>query len=352
MKLFSKKSFVLLLTSILLLTASFNQLFSQVVSRQEIVTKIENLNKSTNKSIHTLSTQIAKLNKSQDVALNESIVKLNIAVEKLKVEETPQQSVAPVKDDSQLIAKLEEINNSIKQLNVVPAPSPVIETVSDDEESEDCTTASSFGVGADFVSRYVWRGLDIAATPSIQPTIEYNNGGFTVGLWGAYTISNMESKSDELDLYFGYTFETESGDFGISVVDYYFPNSGSRLGDFKDGGGGNTIEGILTYGGTDSFPISLLVGVNFYNDPGYNTYFEVGYSSSFQDVDLSLFVGATPGSTENSGYYGTDKFALINVGLTASKELKITNDFSLAIFSSFIINPNDDIAHLVFGISL
>ncbi len=214
------------------------------------------------------------------------------------------------------------------------------------------TYSQSLNLGADFVSRYVWRGLDVASTPSIQPTVEYNNSGFTVGLWGAYTLSNIAASSDEIDLYFGYTLETDAGDFGLSVVDYYFPNSGERLGDFKDGGGANTLEGIFTYGGTDSFPISLTVGVNFYNDPGYNSYFELGYSTSIQSVDFSLFVGATPGSTENDGYYGTDKFAIINVGFSAAKEIKVTDDFSLPIFGSFIINPNDDIAHLVFGISI
>ncbi len=212
--------------------------------------------------------------------------------------------------------------------------------------------AQDINLGADFVTRSVWRGLDVASTPSLQPTVEYNNSGLSVGLWGAYTLSNAESASDEIDLYFGYTLETESGDFGLSVVDYYFPNKGARLGDFKDGGGANTLEGIFTYQGTKSFPISLTVGVNFYNDPGYNSYFEIGYLTSVKNVDFNLFVGATTGSTVNSGYYGTDKFALINIGFTASKEIKITESFSLPIFSSFIINPNNDVAHLVFGISI
>ena len=53
--------------------------------------------------------------------------------------------------------------------------------------------AQDLNLGADFVSRYIWRGLDVASTPSLQPTIEYNNSGLNVGLWGAYTLSNVEA---------------------------------------------------------------------------------------------------------------------------------------------------------------
>jgi hypothetical protein len=42
----------------------------------------------------------------------------------------------------------------------------------------------------------------------------------------------------------------------------------------------------------------------------------------------------------------------LNVGIKASKELKISDNFSLPIFGSLVINPNEDIAHLIFGITI
>jgi len=213
---------------------------------------------------------------------------------------------------------------------------------------------NEINVGADLVSRYVWRGLDFGDSPSIQPTIYFTTSKFEIGAWGAYQLGRDASSApaDEIDLFLGYTFDSKNGSFKISVVDYYFPNSGLRFGEVKDGEGAHTLEGILSYEGPKSFPIAILVGVNFYNDSGYNSYFELGYSTMFKEVGLKLFVGATPGSSTNSIYYGTEKFAVINVGVSASKNIKITDDFSLPIFSSFILNPNQDIAHLVFGISI
>jgi len=87
-----------------------------------------------------------------------------------------------------------------------------------------------------------------------------------------------------------------------------------------------------------------------HNDPDNNSYFEVGYSTSVKEIGFDVFVGATPGG--DNLYYGTDSFNVINIGVTASKEIKFSDDFSLPIFGSYIINPNSEIAHFVFGVSL
>ena len=51
--------------------------------------------------------------------------------------------------------------------------------------------AQELSVGTDIVSRYIWRGIDLGGnTPSIQPTLEFSTGGFAVGFWGAYSLSD------------------------------------------------------------------------------------------------------------------------------------------------------------------
>jgi hypothetical protein len=205
--------------------------------------------------------------------------------------------------------------------------------------------------GADFVTRYIWRGLDINNSPNIQPSIAFGVSGFELGFWGSYTLSNQTAGSDEIDAYLSYSFGTDAGDFTLMVTDYYFPNGGVRLGDFDDGSGAHTLEAGIAYSGTDKFPISLSFYYNFYNDPGNNTYFEVGYPFVVSDIDFSAFVGGSTGSEENPGYYGgTTDLSIINVGISASKEVKITDDFSLPLSSSLIINPNIEIAYFVFGV--
>lgn len=214
--------------------------------------------------------------------------------------------------------------------------------------------AQEFGIGADMVSRYVWRGTDFGQSPSIQPTMSYANGGFEAGFWGAYQLGRTDPNvlpADELDFYAGYSFDIGSSSLGFVVTDYYFPNAGGRFGDLKDDGkGSHIVELGAAYTGPDSFPLLLSAFVNVYNDPDNSSYFELGYSTAYKEVGIDLFAGASPGG--DNQFYGNDKFALINVGISLSKEIKITDDFSLPIFASYIINPNEDNVHYVFGISL
>jgi uncharacterized protein (TIGR02001 family) len=212
--------------------------------------------------------------------------------------------------------------------------------------------------GADVVSRYVWRGMDFGSAPSIQPSLSLGIVGFEVGFWGAYTFSNNNQTSDELDAWFSYTYSIENSiSFSAIVTDYYFPNAGTRIGNFNnydnpDGAGAHILEVGLSVGGAEAFPLTLSGYINVYNDAGNNTYFQLDYPFTVNDVDLNFQVGASGGSKDNPAYYNTDTFNVINVGLTASKEIKITDDFSLPVFVSYIINPRVEMSHLVFGISL
>ena len=49
---------------------------------------------------------------------------------------------------------------------------------------------------------------------------------------------------------------------------------------------------------------------------------------------------------------GKDGFALCTIALKASKEIKITDSFSLPVFAQAIIAPNQDNVFLVFGLSI
>ncbi len=59
---------------------------------------------------------------------------------------------------------------------------------------------SSFSLSAsgDFVSRYIWRGLEINASPNLQPAVEGSIGGFAVGFWGSYAFAERTT-TDEID---------------------------------------------------------------------------------------------------------------------------------------------------------
>jgi hypothetical protein len=204
---------------------------------------------------------------------------------------------------------------------------------------------TSVSGGSDFVSRYVWRGLDFGNSFSVQPSIALIAGDFEAGFWGSYPFTNTAGGNEEIDLYLGYTL----GDVSVLITDYYFPNSGGKYGNYDDPGS-HTVEVGLSYGGSDAFPLSVTAFMNVYNDDDNTVYFELGYTTQVNEVALDFFVGGTPGG--DAGYYGTIDFNLINIGITASKEISITDKFTLPIFSSYVLNPNLEVAFLVFGLSL
>jgi hypothetical protein len=110
---------------------------------------------------------------------------------------------------------------------------------------------------------------------------------------------------------------------------------------------GHTFESILKYNGTENFPIYLLAGYNFYGaDSDKSLYFETGYSFTLSDNEISVFAGCSP----YSGIYGED-FSVNNMGINITKNLKITELFSVPLNASVIINPENENIFLVAGFS-
>jgi hypothetical protein len=159
--------------------------------------------------------------------------------------------------------------------------------------------------------------------------------------------------SSEIDFYLGYTFSTEkAGEFTLIATDYYYPEAGYKISSFTDDGtGAHLIEAGIGYAGPEDIPLSLYVGVNVFNEEDNTVYAELGYSVPVKDVTLDLFTGVTSGG-KKVGYYGASKFGLINLGFKVSKDIKITEDFSLPVFGSWILNPYGDISYFAFGVSL
>ena len=224
------------------------------------------------------------------------------------------------------------------------------------------STKGEISFNVDLMSRYVWRGTQFSTGPVIQPNVAYTNGNFTAGAWGSY--SQDESNGSEIDLYLSYTFANDM--FTATVTDYFFPTEGIALNnsyfDYKKASTGHIYEATLAYNATEKFPINIMTAVNFWGadqdasgDQQYSLYVELGYDFKVKDVDLSVFSGFTPidpdESKGESGFYG-DTAGFVNLGFTASKEIKLTNNFSLPVSASIITNPMNENLFLVVGVSL
>lgn len=202
---------------------------------------------------------------------------------------------------------------------------------------------SQVSFGSDVVSRYVWRGIDFGQSVSIQPGISYASGGFEIGAWGSY--ANTLGGANELDLWFSYSLEVnEYSSVSFGLTDYYFPATPGGFLTF-DVDGNHVIEPFISYSG----PFSVSAYFNVLNDPDNSIYLSAAYSFQFEDVSLEAFIGIVP--TE-SAWYGNSDPAFQELGLSASKEIKISDSFSLPIFTSYVINPYQEISFLFFGFSL
>lgn len=190
--------------------------------------------------------------------------------------------------------------------------------------------------GADMVSRYVWRGLDIGDAPSIQPYLKHTAGRLTIGTWGAYPFT-AGTAVNEHDLYASYA----RGALEVGVTEYFFPDGGDYF-DFQVEGN-HVIEPYISYSG----PVSVLLAVNVLNDPDNSVYLELGYTGMFNAVEVSLFAGGTTAGTD---WYGTAGAGLLAVGIAARKDIALTRDFALPLSVTHIINPSAGKTYLIVGL--
>ena len=219
-------------------------------------------------------------------------------------------------------------------------------------------------VGGDLVSRYIWRGLNVNDEVNIQPYMTFSYSDIKLGAWGSYGLSHLNSTDDnygfqsEIDTWLSLSFlKTKSVNAAIILTDYFYPDNGIKFSNFNnydnpDGPGAHTIEAGLIIAGQNSFPFSFSGYVNVYNDKGKNAYFQADYATVLNEFAFDLFIGAAKGSSDNPAYYGTDSFAVINTGINVSKEIRITDSFSLPVYCTYIVNPNSGLVFFVLGLSL
>lgn len=195
----------------------------------------------------------------------------------------------------------------------------------------------------DFVSRYIWRGLEIGQAPSIQPSLSVSRGAFTLGSWGAYKMTGPGAQ--ETDFYL-------SGEFGFITValwDYWSFEEGREFDFFKfrEPSTSHLLEVQVMACGGDRLPFNLLGSYFFYGaDPSRSIYLELQFDHQVRETSILAFAGAQAKGT----YYGP-KPGLVNVGCRVSRPIRITEHFSLPLSLSVIVNPLIGSTYLVAGCS-
>ena len=206
-------------------------------------------------------------------------------------------------------------------------------------------------VAADVVSSYIWRGQD-CGNVSLQPTLGIGYKGFSLSAWGSVGLSDP-SDTKEFDLTASYSV----GGFNIGITDYWF-NAGldpdNRYFMYNAHSTNHIFEGNIGY---DFGFASLQWYTNFAGNDGvnkdgkraYSSYVELAVPFSLAGVDWTATAGAVPFATS---FYNTTGFAVTNASLKATKDIKVTDSFSIPIFGQIVGNPCSQKAYLVFGFTL
>ena len=207
-------------------------------------------------------------------------------------------------------------------------------------------------VAADVVSQYIWRGQDLGSV-SLQPTLGIGYKGLSLSAWGSVGLTDP-TDTKEFDLTLAYTI----GGLNVGVTDYWFNKGGldpeGRYFKYDSHGTNHVFEANIGY---DFGLASLQWFTNFAGNDGmnkdgkraYSSYVEVAVPFKLATVDWTGTAGVVPWATS---LYGTNGFAVTNLALKATKEIKVTDTFSIPVFGQVVGNPCSQKAYLVFGFTL
>ena len=208
-------------------------------------------------------------------------------------------------------------------------------------------------ISGDIVSSYIWRGQDLGNV-SLQPTLGIGYKGLSLTAWGSVGLTNSDD-TKEFDLTLAYT----TGGFNIGITDYWF-NAGldpdNRYFMYNAHSTNHVFEANIGY---DFGFASLQWYTNFAGNDGtnksgkraYSSYFEVNVPFKLATVDWTATAGAVPYATTFYNEW-TSGFSVTNLALKATKDIKITDSFSIPIFGQVVANPRTQKAYLVLGFTL
>ncbi len=204
-------------------------------------------------------------------------------------------------------------------------------------------------VEADIVNQYIWRGQELGGV-SLQPTLGVAHKGLSLTAWGNVGLVDA-SDTKEFDLTLAY----ELGKWNVGVTDYWFNTPNDRYFCYDTHKTSHVFEANLGY---NFGPCSLQWftifagndGANSDGDRAYSSYVELSAPFTFGGCEWTATVGAVPYAT--TLYAEANGFAVTNLSLTATKDLRISDTFSVPVFGGIATNPSARKAYLVFGFTL
>ena len=233
--------------------------------------------------------------------------------------------------------------------------------------AQDEFTAS---VSGSLVSRYMWRGIDMAG-PSIQPSLTLGWKGLSLDVSGNIPFDKEDVR--DIDVTLGYSLYG----FNIGVIDYWTADVDPKNRYFYYGGETecpHQLEGNIgytcKYGSLQAY--TMFYGNDFKIDGSraYSTYIELSVPFKLGGIDWDVRAGVTPFESAGTTYqeqvvtetgkvktytrgdwmYG-ESFTCNLASVRATKEFEFKK-FKLPVFVELHTNPYLQRANLVFGIAI
>ncbi|MGZ2371229.1 hypothetical protein ACXR6G_15730 [Ancylomarina sp. YFZ004] len=205
-------------------------------------------------------------------------------------------------------------------------------------QANDESKKTDVSLSVDVVSRHVWRARFSGNAPCIEPTLNFQTGKFSYGVWGSYAL---DETYQEVDFYVSYNTPL----FEFSLYDFYCPNvdfEDSKFFDFDSDKSVHFFDAVAKYKGCEKFPISIMTSVLFYGEfdrdadknQRYSTYVELGYSNFIGGKKVAWAMGMTP----SKGYYA-DEMNVVNMSMTVYDQIKFSEQYSLPVRAGVSLNP-------------
>jgi hypothetical protein len=240
-----------------------------------------------------------------------------------------------------------------------------------------------FGASAEFVSRYMWRGMALSDKPNIQPSLFMTYKNLEAGFWGSFAF---DGSYDEVDFYASYSFYNFSVVFNdyytakpvpewIDNRYFYFNDKNNLACDssasfFNEKNTGHCFEGMLMYEGKEKFPVKIQAGICFFGndkictdtilhsitpsnphslmfDNNYSVYAEISYPFEKNKFILEPFLGFTP----REGMYGVEA-GVVNAGIKFEKKVTLCNNLEIPLKAGISVNPQTQQVFLFAGFKL
>jgi hypothetical protein len=208
----------------------------------------------------------------------------------------------------------------------------VLETAEAEERTKEQVV--SFGISADYYTKYIWRGQNIDDKSVFQPAVSVSTCGFTGSIWGNMDMTNKSltapdnaGEFSECDFSLDYSGTVPAADwlgFSAGTIYYRFPNiafeptteiyGGLSLpnvllapylkwyrdvdeidGSYFQLGIGHTVEKMITW--NESFYCDLALSTSFgWGNSAYNKGYFAVPNDRFNDVTISVGLPLTIGS--------------------------------------------------------